>query len=83
MVRGVEFFGLGLNLQFSHSNQPHDLPAVTHFPFIVSCTYLVISHLKLNGNLMASLHLKALGAMGTTQLPNHWRSTVVINISGT
>lgn len=55
----MEFLGLGFNLPFSHSNQSLDLTAETHFPFIVSYTYLLIAHLKLNGSVMASLHLKA------------------------
>lgn len=53
----MEFLALGLNLLFSHSNQSLDLAAEIHFPFIVTHTYLVIAHLKLNGNEVVSLQL--------------------------
>jgi len=55
----MEFLGHGLYLPFSHSNQSLDLAAEIHFPFIVSYTYLVIAHLKLNSNEMVSLQLNA------------------------
>lgn len=78
MLYLAEFYRLGLNLLFFQDNQPLDLPEVTHFPFIVSCTYLVISHLKFNDGLSS---LESTGSVRTKQLPIHYRSTFVINIS--